>query len=33
VLRLHGVLGNLLDETEHFLPNALAERGAMHLLP
>jgi pimeloyl-ACP methyl ester carboxylesterase len=27
VLRLHGVLGNLLDETEHFLPKALAERG------
>jgi pimeloyl-ACP methyl ester carboxylesterase len=27
VLRLHGVLGNLLDETEPFLPKALAERG------
>ncbi len=27
VLRLHGILGNLLDETEHFLPTALAERG------
>lgn len=27
VLRLHGVLGNLLDETEHFLPKALADRG------
>src|SRR5438046_676335 len=27
VLRLHGVLGNLLDETEHFLPTALADRG------
>jgi pimeloyl-ACP methyl ester carboxylesterase len=27
VLRLHGILGNLLDETEHFLPMALAERG------
>jgi pimeloyl-ACP methyl ester carboxylesterase len=27
VLRLHGVLGNLLDETEHFLPRALAEQG------
>jgi len=27
VLRLHGVLGNLLDETEHFLPQALAGRG------
>jgi len=27
VLRLHGDLGNLLNETEHFLPKALAERG------
>jgi len=27
VLRLHGILGNLLDETEHFPPKALAERG------
>jgi pimeloyl-ACP methyl ester carboxylesterase len=27
VLRLHGILGNLLDETEHFLPTALADRG------
>jgi alpha-beta hydrolase superfamily lysophospholipase len=27
VLRLHGILGNLLDETEHFLPTALANRG------
>jgi len=27
ILRLHGVLGNLLDETEHFLPTALADWG------
>jgi pimeloyl-ACP methyl ester carboxylesterase len=27
VLRLHGLLGNLLDETEHFLPRRLAEAG------
>ncbi len=27
VLRLHGLLGNLLDETEHFLPLRLAEAG------
>src|SRR5262249_25138225 len=27
ILCLHGVLGNLLDETEHFLPTALADRG------
>jgi pimeloyl-ACP methyl ester carboxylesterase len=27
VLRLHGLLGNLLDETEHFLPDRLAEAG------
>lgn len=27
ILRLHGVLGNLLDETEHFLPAELARRG------
>jgi pimeloyl-ACP methyl ester carboxylesterase len=27
LLRLHGVLGNLLDETEHFLPSLLALRG------
>jgi len=25
VLRLHGLLGNLLDETEHYLPTALAD--------
>lgn len=27
VLRLHGILGNLLDNTEHFLPRALQRRG------
>jgi len=27
LLRLHGILGNLLDETEHYLPSLLAERG------
>jgi alpha-beta hydrolase superfamily lysophospholipase len=27
VLRLHGVLGNLLDETEHDLPQILAKHG------
>jgi len=27
VLRLHGTLGNLLDETEHFLPHILAKNG------
>jgi pimeloyl-ACP methyl ester carboxylesterase len=27
LLRLHGILGNLLDETEHFLPSLLAARG------
>ena len=27
VLRLHGILGNLLDETEHFLPRLLASAG------
>jgi pimeloyl-ACP methyl ester carboxylesterase len=27
VLRLHGLLGNLLDETEHFLPRRLADAG------
>jgi len=27
VLRLHGILGNLLDETEHFLPGLLASAG------
>ena len=27
VLRLHGLVGNLLDETEHFLPRQLAEAG------
>ncbi len=27
MLRLHGLMGNLLDETEHYLPTALAERG------
>ncbi len=27
ILRLHGILGNLLDETEHFLPHALAASG------
>jgi len=26
ILRLHGTLGNLLDETEHFLPRVLASR-------
>ena len=25
VLRLHGLLGNLLDETEHLLPHILAQ--------
>ncbi len=27
ILRLHGILGNLLDETEHFLPHFLANEG------
>ena len=27
ILRLHGILGNLLDETEHFLPGMLASAG------
>ena len=27
ILRLHGILGNLLDETEHCLPHALAHEG------
>lgn len=27
MLRLHGLLGNLLDETEHFLPRQLADAG------
>jgi dienelactone hydrolase len=27
VLRLHGLLGNLLDDTEHFLPQRLASAG------
>ncbi|MFQ5931120.1 MAG: hypothetical protein ACE5MM_01800 [Nitrospiraceae bacterium] len=27
ILRLHGILGNLLDETEHFLPAILAQHG------
>lgn len=27
ILRLHGLLGNLLDETEHFLPQDLARHG------
>ena len=27
ILRLHGMLGNLLDETEHFLPGILAKHG------
>ena len=27
VLRLHGILGNLLDESEHFLPATLASKG------
>ena len=27
VLRLHGILGNLLDETEHDLPQILAKHG------
>jgi len=27
ILRLHGTLGNLLDETEHELPSALANEG------
>lgn len=27
ILRLHGLLGNLLDDTEHFLPQELARHG------
>ena len=27
ILRLHGILGNLLDETEYFLPHFLANEG------
>ena len=27
ILRLHGILGNLLDETAHFLPGFLAAAG------
>ncbi|NIO10556.1 MAG: hypothetical protein GTO40_22130, partial [Deltaproteobacteria bacterium] len=27
ILRLHGILGNLLDETEHELPHQLAQEG------
>jgi pimeloyl-ACP methyl ester carboxylesterase len=27
ILRLHGILGNLLDETEHFLPAVLGQHG------
>ena len=27
ILRLHGTLGNLLDETEHELPSVLAAEG------
>ncbi len=27
VIRLHGLLGNLLDETEHYLPSVLAKEG------
>lgn len=27
ILRLHGILGNLLDETEHALPQLLAQEG------
>lgn len=27
ILRIHGLLGNLLDETEHKLPHILADRG------
>lgn len=27
ILRLHGILGNLLDETEHLLPALLASAG------
>ena len=27
IIRLHGIIGNLLDETEHFLPAFLALRG------
>jgi len=27
ILRLHGILGNLLDRTEHFLPGILASAG------
>ena len=27
ILRLHGILGNLLDDTEHFLPSVLASQG------
>ena len=27
IIRLHGIIGNLLDETEHFLPTALSREG------
>jgi pimeloyl-ACP methyl ester carboxylesterase len=27
VVRLHGIMGNLLDDTEHFLPGFLADKG------
>ena len=27
LIRLHGMLGNLLDETEHYLPHVLAQEG------
>ena len=27
IVRLHGIMGNLLDDTEHFLPAALASEG------
>ena len=27
ILRLHGTLGNFMDETEHYLPAVLANRG------
>jgi pimeloyl-ACP methyl ester carboxylesterase len=27
IIRLHGIIGNLLDETEHFLPTFLAHQG------
>lgn len=27
IVRLHGIIGNLLDETEHFLPAVLAHEG------